>query len=79
MSELTLDDLVVRLGKSVDWWKREINAGGHDHLRIGRDIRLTEDQYVALRDTFVVRAEYAITKADPLQSQTSRSRNHGGH
>ncbi|WP_407316700.1 hypothetical protein UQW22_10050 [Isoptericola halotolerans] len=70
--ELTLDDVVERLGKTRDYWARRIPKKV-EHLRVGREIRLTEEQYEALRDTYTVRPELAV-EPDPLREQTSRSR-----
>lgn len=74
--ELTLDDVVTRLGKTADYWSREINRKPYrfEHLRVGREIRLTEEQYAALRDHYRVRPELASAEVDPLRSQTARSR-----
>lgn len=71
-AELTLDDVAERLGKTADYWSREIPKRVK-HLRVGRSIRLTEEQYEALRDTYVVAPRLA-TEPDPLRDQTSRSR-----
>lgn len=73
MSELSLDDVVARLGKSRDYWKRRI-PGRFEHLRVGREIRLTEEQYEALRDSFKVRPDLDTHEPDLLREQTRRSR-----
>lgn len=74
--ELTLDDLVARLGHSADWWKREVAAKKHPHLRVGRELRFTEADYVAIRESYRPAGAPApeSEEADPLRSQTSRSR-----
>lgn len=75
MAELTLDDLVTRLGHTADWWKREVRSRKHPHLRVGREIRFTEDDYLAIRESYRPHGEFAgPTYIDPLRTQTSRSR-----
>lgn len=37
------EDLVERIGKSVDYWDEQCAARKIPHLRIGRDIYFTED------------------------------------
>lgn len=75
-AELTLDDLVARLGHSRDWWKREVRRKAHPHLRVGREIRFTEEQYREIRDSYLVLRPTAQRPSgdDPLLTQTSRSR-----
>lgn len=76
-AELTLDDLAARLGHSTDWWKREIKRKGHPHLRVGREIRFTEEQYLAIRDSYAVIDSLDSPEGrDPLLSLTPRSRAH---
>jgi hypothetical protein len=70
--ELTLEDVAERLGKTPDYWSREIPKRVK-YLRVGRSIRLTEEQYHALRDTYVVDPKFAA-EHDPLRDQTARSR-----
>lgn len=74
MTELTLDDLVARLGKTPKWWKREIAARKHPHLRVGQTIRLTEDDYLAIRESYRAAEEDApaVVEDDELRP-TSRS------
>jgi hypothetical protein len=73
--ELTLDDLVDRLGHSADWWKREVRNRKHPHLRVGREIRFTEDDYRAIRESYrPSEASVPVEELDPLRSQTGLSR-----
>lgn len=70
---LTLDDIVERLGHTPDYWKRRIPK--FEHLRVGREIRMTQEQYEAMRDSFVVRPEHRVTsEPDPLRDWAPRSR-----
>ena len=83
MAELTLDDLVDRLGHDRTWWKREIAKRDHPHLRVGRFFRFTEEDYLSIRESYRHRTDDGAgdtTAASeepwiPGQSLTSRSRN----
>lgn len=65
MSEhlLTVADVAKRLGKSERWVKRAANAGTIGHVRIGRDLRFTEDDVQA----FIQAAHRAPTPPDPAE------------
>lgn len=51
-AELTLDDLAARLGHSADWWVKEVRSRKHPHIRVGREYRFTEDDYVKIRESY---------------------------
>lgn len=73
---LSLDEAAELVDKSPDWLKRRLST--FEHLRIGRSIRFTPDQAEALVRSFTVRPRPQADPApdaDPLRSQTSKSRN----
>lgn len=67
-AELTYDDLVKRLGHTVDYWRRQAAAKKIPHRRFGRVVRFTEADYEAIL------AAAKVDAFDPLRSVTTRSR-----
>jgi hypothetical protein len=71
-------DVAALVEKSADWVERRVNAGEFEHLRVGRSMRFTTDQAETFIRSFTVRPDGepgAEQAADPLRSQSSRSRN----
>ena len=67
---LTFEDMAERLGHSPDWWQRRASARAVPHHRDGRRVWFTEADVDAYLAQTAVTAEHA----DPLRSQTGRSR-----
>lgn len=62
--------------KSADWVARRVNAEGFKHLRVGGSMRFTREQAEAFIRSFETSTDgEAAAAADPMASQTSRSRN----
>jgi len=71
-------DVAALVDKSTDWVERQVNAGKFEHLKVGRSMRFTTDQAEAFIRSFTVRPDDASEPeqdADPLRSQSARSRN----
>jgi len=71
-------DVAALVEKSADWVERRVNAGEFEHLRVGRSMRFTTDQAETFIRSFTVRPDAAPgpePDADPLRSQSARSRN----
>lgn len=72
-------DVGALLGdKSADWVQRRVNGGQHAHLRVGHSMRFTPEQAEAFIRSFSVdpaAGPFSAGDADPMRSQTSRSRN----
>ena len=73
-AELTLETLVNRLGHSAYWWKAEIRAKNHPHIRVGREYRFTEADYIAIRESYRPKTTVESITAGIEQSPRSRAR-----
>lgn len=54
--------------------RRRVNRGDLRYLRVGREVRFTEDQADAYIRSFTVDPDVAVVEPDDLREQTSRSR-----
>ncbi|MCP2265534.1 hypothetical protein ACFQHV_01175 [Promicromonospora thailandica] len=84
LTTLSAADLGALINKSGDWVERKVIRAGHEHLRVGREMRFTDDQAETFIRSFTTRTEVtdgpapatptAVPAEDPLLSQSTRSR-----
>lgn len=60
---LTPDELAERIGKSGDYWTKAARAKRVPHRRLGRSIRFTEDDVVAILEAALVTPTKSATPA----------------